>query len=127
MLTGWLRRLFGNAGEQEAARYLQGKGYEILARQLRNRAGEIDLIARHEGRIVFVEVKTRRSHIAGHPAEAVNRRKQQQLGRAALLWLKQHQLLNAPCRFDVIAITWQAASAPHIEHYLAAFEPPNDW
>jgi Holliday junction resolvase-like predicted endonuclease len=36
-------------------------------------------------------------------------------------------LLNAPCRFDVIAITWQAASAPHIEHYLAAFEPPNDW
>lgn len=124
---GWLRRLFGNRGEQLAADYLRKQGYEIVARQVRNRAGEIDIIARHQQRIVFVEVKTRSSHKAGHPAEAVDRHKQTQIARAALIWLKHHKLLNQGCRFDVIAITWHNDKQPQIEHFIAAFEPPVDW
>jgi len=119
---GWLRRLFGNQGEREAARYLKRQGYRILARQSRSRMGEIDLIALDQNTIVFVEVKTRRSQRAGHPSEAVDREKQRQLTRAALAWLKRRRRLNSPGRFDVIAITWQAGQAPLILHYRNAFE-----
>ena len=119
---GWLRKLFGDRGERAAARYLQRLGYRILARQSRSRVGEIDLIALDGETIVFVEVKTRSSHAAGHPTEAVHTAKQQQLTRAALVWLKQHRLLQARGRFDVIAITWQEGTAPQIQHYKNAFE-----
>lgn len=73
--------------------------------------------------IVFVEVKTRESHIAGHPAEAVDERKQTRLTRLALAYLKFHSLLDQPARFDVIAVTWPAGSRqPTIEHFENAFE-----
>jgi putative endonuclease len=122
MRTGWLRKLFGDAGERTAARALQSRGYRILARQSRSRIGEIDLIALDRETIVFVEVKTRASHMAGHPAEAVTIAKQRQLTRAALAWLKQHRLLDRRGRFDVIAITWQSGAPPVIEHIQNAFE-----
>ncbi|MCA9079098.1 MAG: YraN family protein [Planctomycetaceae bacterium] len=125
--TGWLRKLFGDRGERTAATYLRRQGYRILARQSLHRVGEIDLIARHDDTLVFVEVKTRSSHVAGHPAEAVTRTKQRQIARAALMWLKRRNLLNHRCRFDVIAITWQQGQEPVIQHYIAAFEPPIDW
>ena len=119
---GWLNRLFGNKGERAAARFLKRKGYRILARNARNRLGEIDLIALDGETLVFVEVKTRRSHGAGHPAEAVGASKQQQLTRAALSWLKSRNLLEHRCRFDVVAITWQPKGDPVIEHLVHAFE-----
>jgi len=121
---GWLRRLFGDRGENAAARFLKKQGYRILARQSRSRIGELDLITRDsDGTIVFVEVKTRSSHAAGHPAEAVNFEKQKQITRAALAWLKQNRLLEHRARFDVIAITWRAGENPLIEHFVHAFEP----
>jgi putative endonuclease len=122
---GILNRLLGNRGERAAAKYLRKCGYRILARQSRSRIGEIDLIALDvDGdAIVFVEVKTRSSHAAGHPSEAVTRSKQQQLTRAALAWLKRRRLLNQRGRFDVIAITWTDSGPPQIEHYRNAFEP----
>lgn len=120
--TGWLRKLFGDRGEREAARYLRKLGYQILARQSRSRIGELDLIALDGRTIVFVEVKTRSSQVAGHPAEAVTPAKQKQLTRAALAWLKRRRLLDVPGRFDVIAITWQSGAAPTIEHIVNAFE-----
>lgn len=121
---GWLRRLFGDRGENAAARYLKKQGYQILARQSRSRIGELDLIAKdHAGTIVFVEVKTRASHTAGHPAEAVTFTKQKQITRAALAWLKKHQLLEYRARFDVIAISWRDGETPVIEHFANAFEP----
>ncbi|WP_437206066.1 YraN family protein [Planctomicrobium sp. SH664] len=122
-LTGWLRKLFGDRGERLAARHLKQLGYRILARQCRNRLGEIDLIAMDQETVVFVEVKTRSSHVAGHPKEAVTYRKQQQLTRAALAWLKTHRLLERRARFDVVAITWQGNEPPQLEHVINAFEP----
>ncbi len=120
----WLARLFGNRGEKLAAKYLERAGYRILARQFTCRAGEIDLIALDGGTVVFVEVKSRRSDAAGHPAEAVTEKKQSQMVRAALFYLKRYNLLEQPSRFDVVAIVWPADNAqPEITHYRNAFSP----
>lgn len=122
------RRSLGQQGEAVAAKALQRKGYLIVARSRRDRLGEIDLVAVDRkawaGRtIVFVEVKTRRSHDAGHPAEAVHEEKQRRLTRLALSFLKRRHLLGHPTRFDVVAVTWPAGKGkPTIEHIVGAFE-----
>jgi putative endonuclease len=123
---GILNRLLGDRGERAAARYLKRQGYRILARQSRSRIGEIDLIALDGQTVVFVEVKTRASQAAGHPAEAVTFAKRKQLTRTALAWLKRRNLLECSCRFDVVAITWQDGHPPTIEHFKNAFEPAGD-
>lgn len=123
---GILNRLLGNRGERAAAKYLKQQGYRILARQSRSRIGEIDLIALDGRTVVFVEVKTRASLAAGHPAEAITAAKRRQLTRTALSWLKRRNMLHCSSRFDVIAITWQEGKRPVIEHYKSAFEPTGD-
>jgi putative endonuclease len=107
LLLGWLRpaRTLGQRGEAAAARFLRGRGYRIVARTDRGRLGEIDLVAIDGRTVVFVEVKTRRSHEAGHPADAVDAKKQQRLTRLALTYLKRHDLLECAARFDVVAVT----------------------
>lgn len=120
---GILNRLLGNRGERAAARHLKRRGYRILARQSRSRIGEIDLIALDRDTLVFVEVKTRSSHAAGHPSEAVTHAKQQRLVRTALAWMKRRGVLHQRGRFDVVAITWCDDGPPTIEHYENAFEP----
>lgn len=113
----------GERGEALAERFLRQMGYRILARGSRNKLGEIDLVAMDGKTIVFVEVKTRRSTDKGHPADAVDARKQAKLTRLALAYMKRHRVLDQPSRFDVIAITWpDNASPPQIEHYRNAFE-----
>jgi putative endonuclease len=118
------RRLpLGRRGENAAARFLHRLGYVIVARGQRDAIGEIDLVAVDRRTVVFVEVKTRASHDAGHPAEAVDEDKQRRLTRLALSYLKRHDLLECKTRFDVIAITWpDGDKRPTIEHYKDAFE-----
>lgn len=95
----------------------------ILARQFETRWGELDLIARDGDAIVFVEVKTRRSGLTTHPAEAVDRSKQTNLTKAALYWLKQNGLLEHRARFDVVTLVWSDdAKRPEIEHFVNAFD-----
>jgi putative endonuclease len=102
---------------------LKKLGYHILGRQVDTRHGEIDIVAVEGRTVVFVEVKTRHSTDAGHPADAVAEDKQQRLTRAALAHLKANGLLQYPSRFDVIAITWPAgARRPTIEHFRNAFD-----
>ncbi len=91
-------------GESLASSHLKSRGYEILERNYRWGRGEIDLVAREGERMVFVEVKTRRSLRFGLPQEAVTVHKQRQLSKVALAYLQAQNLLDAPCRFDVIAI-----------------------
>jgi len=125
----WLRQLrtpqpLGRRGESVAARFLKRRGYQIVARGDRDMLGEIDLIAIDQRTVVFVEVKTRKSHLAGHPAEAVGEAKQRRLTRLALGYLKRHDLLEQPARFDVVAVTWPSPNEPPtIEHFLNAFTP----
>ena len=124
----WVRRVgaekpLGARGEAAAARYLKRRGYKIVARGDRLKPGEIDLVAVDRQTVVFVEVKTRESSAAGHPAEAVDAAKQRRLTRAALAYLKRHGLLECPARFDVVAVTWPAGQRrPTIEHIKDAFE-----
>jgi putative endonuclease len=122
--AAWRRHgSLGRRGERAAARYLRRLGYKIVGRSERGPMGELDLAAVDGRTVVFVEVKTRRSHDAGHPAEAVGPEKQARLTRLALAYLKRHELLDCSARFDVLAITWpQNARKPKIEHIKNAFE-----
>ena len=91
-------------GESLAAKHLKARGCKILAQNYRAKRGEIDLIVRDGEFIVFVEVKTRRSLQFGLPQEAVTIQKQRQISKVALAYLQAQNLLDTPCRFDVIAI-----------------------
>ena len=132
-LSDWLRRLFpkrtlGKRGEAAAARYLRRRGYKILARGDRFGPGELDLVALDGKTIVFIEVKTRESSLAGHPSDAVDNIKQRRLTRLAVTFLKRHGLLECPARFDVVAITWPAKKwFPTIEHIKNAFDAIGQW
>lgn len=123
MLVRWLEpKSLGARGEAAAARYLKRQGYKVISRGGRSPFGELDIIAVDGRTVVFVEVKTRSSHDAGHPTEAVGRDKQQRLTRLALGFLKRHELLEHPARFDVVAVTWPTgAKQPAIEHFKNAF------
>lgn len=103
-MSGRDRVKVGRAGEQAAAAHLSSLGYRILARNVRFRAGEIDLVAREAGYLVFVEVKTRTGHGFGTPAEGVTPAKQRQLVRLAGLYLAGLGGEAPPCRFDVVAV-----------------------
>jgi putative endonuclease len=118
----------GERGESAAARYLWWRGYTIVERNCRSTLGEIDLVAVRQRTIVFVEVKSRSSHQAGHPLEAVTPQKQRRLTRAALAYLRRNDLLECAARFDVIAVTWPpGALRPQIVHVPGAFESAERW
>lgn len=111
------RRTTGRQGEDIAARYLQTRGYHILARNVRTPHGEIDLIARKDDILVFVEVKTRTSHKFGFPEEAVTPRKQAHLLAAAETYLAQHPESSETWQFDVIAIEKPGNRSTCIVHF----------
>ena len=119
----------GERGERIAARYLKRLGYKIIAQRHRDSLGELDLVAVDGRTVVFVEVKTRRSDMAGHPADAVDEEKQRRLTRLAVSYLKQHDLLEERCRFDVVAVTWpddgQPAQVEHFQHAFPAVGQPS--
>ena len=94
----------GTQFEVHAAHFLVRQGLRIIDRNYRCRCGEIDLIAQHDQHLVFIEVRARRNPRFASPAASVDRRKQQQLLRAAQFFLQKHpELARLPCRFDVIA------------------------
>jgi putative endonuclease len=100
-----LKKLLGKAGEDRAAKFLAKQGYRVLERNYRTSHGEIDLIALHEGTIVFVEVKTRTSNVFGAPELAVTPQKQRRMIKTALGYITYKKLHQVPCRFDVVAIS----------------------
>lgn len=111
----------GKQGEDIAAEYLRSKGFQIEARNYRQKSGEIDIICRDGDTLVFVEVKTRKDSEFGHPTESVTSRKQQQISRTALLYLSTNNLHDEAVRFDVIGVICSQAS-PDITHIVGAFE-----
>src|SRR5258706_14551227 len=91
------RRAHGRFGEDRAAAWYEANGYAVLARNWRTREGELDLIARKNGVVVFCEVKARASNAFGAPVEAVTRAKQRQVRHMAVALLamqnpRAHQL-----------------------------------
>jgi putative endonuclease len=105
------RLALGKAGENLACQELERRGYAIIARGWRQRAGEIDIIARHGRILVFVEVKARAGRAFGEAAEAVSRRKRRRLVQLARMYLARHRQLESPCRFDVVTIDADAGHA----------------
>lgn len=96
----------GLQGEQTAARWLEeNRSMRLLASRYRNKAGEIDLIMLDRDTVVFVEVKTRLSAQAGTGLLAVDRRKQQRITRAAVLYLIGKGWQNKAARFDIAEVT----------------------
>ncbi len=100
------QRKLGQEYEELAAAWLSEQGYTVLERNFRSRAGEIDLIAREDPYLAFVEVKYRSGERQGDPTDAVDRRKQQNISRTAASYLlKMHLPEDTPCRFDVLTLS----------------------
>ncbi len=114
----------GKEGEELAARYLVQRGCVIEARNFRTRRGEIDLIIRDGGVLVFVEIKTCSSDSFGRPETWVTLRKQRRIAGAALTWIHQNHCENDDCRFDVIAIDLRQGESG-LQHISNAFWMPN--
>ena len=98
------KRSIGSQGEADARAFLTGKGVKVLETNYRRPTGEIDIIAKQGGTLLFVEVKRRSSLRFGRPSEAVNRQKQARILRTAQLYLQEKRLEDAPVRFDVIEV-----------------------
>ncbi|MBL9084938.1 MAG: YraN family protein [Planctomycetales bacterium] len=113
----------GVRGEQLAAAHLESLGMRIVDRGVRYPCGELDLITVDGDVVVFVEVKTRKSGRRGAPSQAVDRKKQGRMTRAALQYLKTRRLLQSRTRFDVVSIVWpDDAGEPAVSHLRAAFD-----
>lgn len=97
----------GRTGEEQAVRWLERQGYRILDRNVVNRGGEIDVVAREGDTLCFVEIKARGGAAYGPALGAVTPAKQRRLARAAALHLALHGL-TGPCRFDVLGLDWTA-------------------
>ncbi len=98
------KRKLGAHYEKLAGEYLKQQGYEVIEYNFYSRIGEIDIIALHEGYLVFVEVKYRDTARKGYPLEAVSLQKQRAISKCAAYYLKKNQLHNMPVRFDVIGV-----------------------
>lgn len=98
----------GRWGEDRAASWYREHGYDVVARNWRCPAGEIDLIVARGRLIVICEVKARRTAAYGPAASAVHRDKQQRLRRLAAEWLRTNGIHGVDVRFDVVAITGTA-------------------
>lgn len=108
------RRIFGNAGEDFAERFLERSGFTIVDRQVRCPFGEIDLVAEEGEEMVFIEVKTRSSMLFGHPEESVTPTKLRKIFLTAEWYLRRFGR-EVPYRIDVVAID-TSNDPPDIRH-----------
>lgn len=99
------KRQFGNSGEDIACQYLENNGYQILERNKHySRLCEIDIIAKFKNRIIFVEVKTRKTDAFGSPFEAITKTKYNNIKTGALSYIKENNYKTF--QIDVIGITY---------------------
>lgn len=114
MATTTARKNLGDSSERVAALYLERNGYRVLARNVRTRAGEIDIVAQDVQALAFVEVKARRGEKFGTAEEAITPRKQIKLVELAENFIAQHpEFANHAWRIDVVAV--QLDRTGHVE------------
>ncbi len=116
------RLALGQRGEELACEELERRGYAIVTRGYRTIHGEIDVVAREGGYLVFVEVKARHGRDFGDPEEAVTLQKQQRIVWMASDYLARSGQLDVPCRFDVVGID-TVVQPPDIVVIQDAFRP----
>jgi putative endonuclease len=110
-------QVIGRWGEEAAVKYLVMNGYKIMARNVHYTHGEIDIVASKDGLLVFVEVKTRRSHTFAYPEDSVTRRKQAYMLSAAEEYFQDHPESGENWQFDVIAVEGTPGREARIEHF----------
>lgn len=115
-------KITGKLGEETACSFLEKLGWKILEKNYRySRFAEIDIIAKDNDTIVFVEVKTRTTTNYGHPFEAVNRSKLLNIFKAGLAYLQTTKEPYRRYRIDIISVLGKCnqgsnENAPKIEH-----------
>lgn len=106
----------GHQGEEIACWYLKQQGYTILERNFRIQGGEIDIVAKDQDYMVFVEVKMRNSHKYGLPVEAITPWKIKHLLKSAQFYLMKIDYGDGPYRLDAVLIDFVPDSSnPKIE------------
>ncbi len=115
------KKELGQKGEELALRFLKKNGYRLIERNYTCKMGEVDIVAREKDILAFIEVKTRKTTTFGPPQMAVDQRKQEQLSRVALHYLKEKRLERIKARFDVVAILL-SPKGPEIELIRNAFD-----
>lgn len=126
----WPWTPLGRRGENAADRYLRRLGYRIIARSYRCSLGELDIVARLDPILAFVEVRTRANADHGEPWETIRSKKQRKLTALAAYFLKQHgQFASLTPRFDVVSVEGSLAlfSRPKIQHFSDAFPAVGPW
>ena len=116
------KRKFGIIGEKMAQKYLKDNKYEIIENNYYTRNGEIDIIARKQNTIIFVEVKTRKNTAFGFPAEFVDYKKQQKIMKTAQLYINDNFNAEFDYRFDIIEVFHYDDNKVNFNHLKGAFE-----
>lgn len=104
----------GKLGEEIASKYIISKGGKVIERNYRTKIGEVDLIAKLNGELVFVEVKSRSNINYGYPSESVNYKKKRKIINVAKYYILDNSLDNLSIRFDVIEIYLKEKKINHI-------------
>jgi len=114
----------GRWGEDRAARYLEARGWTVLARNYRFGRKEVDLVVRRRDVVAFVEVKTRAGRGFGRPQDAITPLKRREIEAVAAQYLARHRLGGVVVRFDAVAITvGPPGGAVEIVHLEDAWRP----
>lgn len=106
----------GRRFEGVAARHLEARGWRVLARNVRWRRKEIDLVARRGNVVAFVEVKGRSGPECGHPLEAVTPRKRREVEAVARWWVQRHGAEGLVYRFDAVAVETGTDGRLRVDH-----------
>jgi len=112
----------GRRGEGIAISYLKKQGYKIVEKNYRTKLGEIDIIANHKGCVCFIEVRAKNNTAFGLPEETILKKKQLQISKAALVYIKKYELENKSCRFDVVCIEGVDTLRPQVRLIKNAFD-----
>lgn len=95
----------GKFGEKIAEKYLKKKRYKILAQNFKRKWGELDMVARKKGKIIFVEVKTIQEREGFLPEDEIDRKKKRQLIKMAQIYLSENKIpFASPWQIDIIAV-----------------------
>lgn len=113
----------GAKGEEAAVGYLKKRGYKIVDRNWRGRRGELDIVCRRKGELVFVEVKTRTLGPMNAPHQGLTAAKMERMARTVGEYLSRHEAWDEPCRLDLVAVVILENAAPQVEHIENAFAP----
>lgn len=135
MIKQWIEKLLnrkpeaahlktGRWGERQAVRFLKAKKFKMIGERVRvGKHDELDIIAEHNGVLVFIEVKTRKNENYGRPFSAVNKEKRKRVSRAAVAYLKKKNIKPDYIRFDVIEVIGEpAGQSPEIRQIENAFQ-----